>query len=87
MFDLDFSNLRLPSETFQCSYLQLLFHVGPTQSSVVFIGKCKCSGAFRFQGLYYVQHIFWFPEDILENLFKDTSETSLFQHSSVVCSR
>lgn len=48
MFDLDFYNLRSPSETFQCSYLQFLFHIGPTQSSVVFIGKCKCSGAFRF---------------------------------------
>lgn len=72
MFDLDFSNFRSPSETLQCSHLQLLFHIGHTQSSVFFIGKCKCSGTFRFQRLYYVQHVFWFLKDMLENLLKDT---------------
>lgn len=42
---------------------------------MVFIGKHKCNGTFRFQRLYYIQHIFWFLKDIVGNLFKDASRT------------
>lgn len=40
-----------------------------------FVGKLKCGGTFRFQRLYYVQHIFWSLEDILGNFLKDASRT------------
>lgn len=42
---------------------------------MVFIGKRKCNGTFRFQRLCYIQHIFWFLKDIVGIFLKDASRT------------
>lgn len=55
-------------------------------SSVVSIGKHKCSGTVRLQRLQYVQHVSCFLKDALGNFLKDASRT-VFLTISVLLSR